>query len=947
MGARRRGRHATALLVATLLVGGGLVGGVWTPAAPAAGATPPDPLAQLQDDADGALRVSRDETGRVVAVDSADGGAVLSTTASTPAAAAREVMAAHGDVVGLDPATARVEQVVPVAAGGSVVRAQQVVDGLPVLGGVVVTVLDDQDDLVSLGGATSPAATSPATTVPGATPVGLADASATARRAVAAAHDLDPGALRVRSLGRWLYDPALLGVDDAAGPRPVWRLEVGAAGVTSRVSETVLVGSAGGEVALRFSATPGAGGTGTVVCDRRQVRSDAVDPCGAAPRPPGAAPTGVADVDAAHEHLAEAVATYADLGVDLPALLGGPATATVRWCDAASCRAEAFWDQQLQQGFFGPGMPQADDVVAHELTHGWVRATAGLFYLQQSGAVDETIADVVGELVDHRHGSDDDSAWRMGEDAPGFTSRSMADPAAEGRPDRMTSPLWVDEDALAGQDLGGVHTNLGVGDKTAYLISQGGTFNGRTVRGLDEGDATLTRSATLWLQSVPQLTPGADFADLGRVLEATCARLAADGVAGFTATDCLDVREAVAATELGRPPVVGRQPVTAPMTCAAGTSAVTLRRDDDAELVQRDTPAAESFGLVDGPGAVTMAGEYATSGRLSRSLLDRVPGEAAASWRSTPFRVPTSAGGSFVRFHHATSFQLAADGSPLTGGRLVVERQQGTLWRTVTGLPWRNGPTDRVPGVAEPVFGGDSRGWAASTVDLTSLGGAQVRLTWVVDAPRTAGPQAGRTYGWWLDDVRLYACATPVTAAPGGARAVLSGSTATVTWDAPTRQLTEVQGYRVTRSDSTDVVDVPAGSLRTVLSGLAGPRDVDVRVAAVGVDGRAGPVTTARLEATTVTTAAPARVRRGARFTLTARLVEAGTSTPARAVTATLERLPAGARTWSTAARSTTNNAGTLRWTLSQRATTAYRVVTAGSGRHLATTSAPRTVRLR
>lgn len=941
MGARRRGRRrtsrATAVLVATLLVGG-----AWTPAAPAAGASAPqDPLAQLQSDADGALRVSRDEAGRVVAVDSADGGAVLATTARTPAGAAREVLAEHGDVVGLDAADARVEQVLPAAAGGSVVRTQQVVDGLPVLGGVVVTVLDDHDDLVSLGGATTSVATAPADGLG----IGFGAAAAVARRAVATAHDVEPGTLRVAGAGRWLYDPALLG-DDDGGPRPVWRMEVRAADTASRVADTVLVDSRLGEVALRFPATPGAGSVGTVVCDRRLLRSDAVDPCPASPRQPGTAPTGISDVDAAHEHLAEAVATYADLGVDLPALLGRPATATVRWCDAASCRAEAFWDQQLQQGYFGPGMPQADDVVAHELTHGWVRATAGLFYFQQSGAVDETVADVVGELVDHRHGSDDDSAWRVGEDAPGFTSRSMADPAAEGRPDRMTSPLWVDEDALGGRDLGGVHTNLGVGDKAAHLISQGGTFNGRTVVGLDEGDATLTRSATLWLQSVPQLTPGADFADLGRVLEATCARLAAEGVAGFTATDCVGVREAVAATELAQPPVVGRQPVTTGIVCAAGTTAVTLRRDDDAGLARRDASAA-SFDLVDGPGASTVVGEYAASGRASRSLLDRSPGDPASLVRSAPFRVPTSAAGSFVHFHHATSFQLAADGSPLTGGRLVVERQVGTSWRAVAGLPWRNGPVDRVPGVAEPVFGGDSRGWGASQVDLTSLGGQQVRLNWMVDAPRTAGPQAGRTYGWWLDDVRLYACATPVTTAPATVQAALTGTSAALTWDAPPRQASEVDGYRVTRSDTTDVVDLPATSRRTVLGGLVGPRDVDVRVAAVGLDGREGPATTTRLEATTATTGGPARVRRGARFTLTARVVQSGTTTPARAVTATLERLPAGARTWSTVSRSTTSNTGALRWTLSQRAATAYRVVTEGGGRHLGTTSAPRTVRLR
>ena len=45
----------------------------------------------------------------------------------------------------------------------------------------------------------------------------------------------------------------------------------------------------------------------------------------------------------------------------------------------------------------------------------------------------------------------------------------------------MTSGLYKAHDAAAANgDNGAVHVNDGVGNKTAYLISQGGSFNGQT-----------------------------------------------------------------------------------------------------------------------------------------------------------------------------------------------------------------------------------------------------------------------------------------------------------------------------------------------------------------------------------------------------------------------------------------------------------------------------------
>ncbi len=113
--------------------------------------------------------------------------------------------------------------------------------------------------------------------------------------------------------------------------------------------------------------------------------------------------------------------------------------ATVRWCFATTSSARtpnAFWDGT--QMVFGTGYATADDVVGHELTHGYVeRKTAGLFALNQSGALDESLADTIGEIVDHRNpaSTENDDDWVVGEDLPGAgTSRSMQDPTLQRLP---------------------------------------------------------------------------------------------------------------------------------------------------------------------------------------------------------------------------------------------------------------------------------------------------------------------------------------------------------------------------------------------------------------------------------------------------------------------------------------------------------------------------------
>ena len=122
---------------------------------------------------------------------------------------------------------------------------------------------------------------------------------------------------------------------------------------------------------------------------------------------------------------------------------GMPIVSTVRYCPSAQeCPYEnAYWDGE--QMVYGAGFA-ADDVVGHELTHGVTDFSSRLFYYAQSGAINESLSDVFGELIDLGNGAGTDTPavrWEIGEDIPGIGAlRDMADPTDLRRPRLHVEP---------------------------------------------------------------------------------------------------------------------------------------------------------------------------------------------------------------------------------------------------------------------------------------------------------------------------------------------------------------------------------------------------------------------------------------------------------------------------------------------------------------------------
>lgn len=136
------------------------------------------------------------------------------------------------------------------------------------------------------------------------------------------------------------------------------------------------------------------------------------------------------------------------------------------------------------------------DVVGHEFTHAVVTNTANLAYQGESGALNESFADIFGTAIEF-YGSSSPN-WTMGENitliSP-YYIRSMSNPnnGLSSQPDTYTGTYWANTSST--QDNGGVHTNSGVQNFWYYLLSQGGSgtndkSNSYTVSGIGMTQAT-------------------------------------------------------------------------------------------------------------------------------------------------------------------------------------------------------------------------------------------------------------------------------------------------------------------------------------------------------------------------------------------------------------------------------------------------------------------------
>jgi len=712
--------------------------------------------------AEGALRVGRGADGSVrtfsVSREARDPAVDRSTDTRT---AARLHLERYAALLGGSGSSWVGGTVTRTVTGDDVVRFRQRRDGLLVVGGAVAVDLRPDRQLASVTASVSHASV-PAATYP--RRAAVREALAVAAKRLGADAGVQPTA---DPPARRLYDPAALGVprtsDPATHARGVWWVEVHAGPSFHRL---VLVDDRSGAVVQDLDLVEH---VDRVVCDHHNDLTQLDLPCTQDfARTEHGPVSRVKDVNDAFD-LAGAVSTfYRQIGhVDLTRLLGvdegdhRSLSSTVRYCDPfappAFCPlANAFWNGVGM--FYGQGFASADDVVGHEMTHGVISHHADLFYWGQSGAINESLADVMGEIVDHRHRGPGDSphSWTIGEDLPIGAIRSMKHPGRFGQPQTMTGRRY----ARGADDNGGVHTNSGVGNRTFYLISQGGRQAGRTVHGID--GPSLRKSATLYLDVIEHLVSGSDYADLGAVLDRSCHVLARHHTVGMTGGDCRNVHRATRATRLRTTPPRAKQPPDAPMACPRGAGPVRLLFDSEKGHPASRFDAGPTWVRAPNQSVFPPVSANATSGRASW-FSSEPQDTTVSSLTMRPVALPAGRP-AYLWFQQ---WRLLEAGTNLDGTQVnydagtveVADATRGLPARPAEALSWVNGPHDLItdvfgnPSAGRVGFSRDSHGYLASRMALTRYAGRAVSPQFTMNTDNDSTEQ-----GWYLDDVRVYTC---------------------------------------------------------------------------------------------------------------------------------------------------------------------------------------------
>jgi Zn-dependent metalloprotease len=185
------------------------------------------------------------------------------------------------------------------------------------------------------------------------------------------------------------------------------------------------------------------------------------------------------------------------------------------------------WDNAVWNGsqmLFGDGsgfrftrLTQSLTVCAHELTHGVIQYDGPLVYQGEAGALNESIADVFGTLVEQYKlkQKPGDADWLIGreilaKDVQGVALRSLKAPGtaydddvmgADEQPDNMSGFINTDD------DHGGVHINSGIPNHAFYLLAT------------ELGTPAWEDAGRIWYASLghDRLLPTATFRQFARI----------------------------------------------------------------------------------------------------------------------------------------------------------------------------------------------------------------------------------------------------------------------------------------------------------------------------------------------------------------------------------------------------------------------------------------------
>jgi len=196
----------------------------------------------------------------------------------------------------------------------------------------------------------------------------------------------------------------------------------------------------------------------------------------------------------------------------------------------------AFWDGERM--VFGDGdgevfnrFTTSVSVIAHELSHGVTQHSANLAYQGQSGALNESVSDVFGALVEQFAAGHDTAgaSWLIGaglftDQVQGLALRSMKAPGTAYADDVLgvdPQPASMRDYVDTEEDYGGVHLNSGIPNRAFYLVAE------------ELGGNAWEAPGQIWYDTLTgaDLTPGVDFAGFARATAAAAVARYGEGSA--------------------------------------------------------------------------------------------------------------------------------------------------------------------------------------------------------------------------------------------------------------------------------------------------------------------------------------------------------------------------------------------------------------------------------
>ncbi len=143
-------------------------------------------------------------------------------------------------------------------------------------------------------------------------------------------------------------------------------------------------------------------------------------------------------------------------------------------------------------------------IVGHELTHGVIDYTCNLITQNESGALNESYADIMGTNLEFWK-KPTSANWLVADEieyTPGGALRSLSAPKTYNQPNTYKRQYWDS----SGSDFGGVHKNNGVNNYWYYLVCMGGSGTndlgntyGVGALGITKGEQIVYRALTTYL----------------------------------------------------------------------------------------------------------------------------------------------------------------------------------------------------------------------------------------------------------------------------------------------------------------------------------------------------------------------------------------------------------------------------------------------------------------